>query len=85
MVVAAAIGGLVGLLFGAAFRRMLLVRLFGACAGALQLSWFWLPYAVRAGRGKSTLPLVVAAVVISTVIGAAAPWTMFAILRPRVD
>jgi len=125
-VVAGAIGGVVGLLFGAVFRRMLLARLhlpivvwvpislllgsffggtvgyltplvmndssiapilaiFGACAGALQLSWFWLPYAVRAGRGKSTWPVVVAAVVISTVIGHAAVWTTLTILRPTID
>jgi hypothetical protein len=126
MVVAAGVGGVVGSLFGIAFRRILLARLhlpivtwipislvlgavfggtiglvtplvmgdvesmgilafFGACAGALQLSWFWLPYALRAGRGKSTWPVVVAAVVVATVIGYAALWTMLAIWRPRVD
>jgi hypothetical protein len=40
---------------------------------------------VRAGRGKSTWPLVTAAVVIGGAIGYAALWLMFAILQPHVD
>jgi hypothetical protein len=58
---------------------------FGALAGAIQLSWFWLPYAVRAGRGKSTWPIVTAAVVIGGAVGYAALYLVFAILRPHVD
>jgi hypothetical protein len=64
---------------------LLFLAVFGACAGALQLSWFWLPYAVRAGRGKSTWPLVTAAVVVGGAIGYAALWLMFAIWRPHID
>jgi hypothetical protein len=63
----------------------LFLALFGAFAGALQLSWFWLPYAVRAGRGRSTWPLVVAAVVVAGVIGRSALHLMFAILPFHVD
>jgi hypothetical protein len=59
--------------------------LFGALAGAIQLSWFWLPYAVRAGRGKSTWPIVTAAVVIGGAVGYAALYLVFAILHPHVD
>jgi hypothetical protein len=128
MLVAAGVGGLVGALFGVAFRRLLLARLyqpigawipvslalgalfgvtvalvtpllmresfgdhyflcalFGGTAGALQLSWFWLPYAVRAGRGKSTWPVVLAAVVIANAIGWAALAVLLAILRPQFN
>ena len=128
MLVAAGVGGVVGALFGAAFRRLLVARLyqpigawipvslflgalfgatvglvtpllmrerfgdgyfltalFGAIAGALQLSWFWLPYAVRAGRGKSTWPVVLAAVVIANAIGWAALMVLFAIVRPQFN
>ena len=63
----------------------LFLAVFGAVAGALQLSWFWLPYTVRAGRGKSTWPVVVAAVVIGGAIGYAALWVMFAVWRPMID
>lgn len=59
--------------------------MFGALAGALQLSWFWLPYAVRAGRGKSTWPIVTAAVVIGGALGYAALYLMILIIHPHVD
>ena len=61
------------------------LSIFGAIAGALQLSWFWLPYAVRAGRGKSTWPLVAAAVIVGGAIGYAALGVMWAIWQPRFD
>jgi hypothetical protein len=64
---------------------LLFCGLFGALAGAIQLSWFWLPYAVRAGRGKSTWPIVTAAVVIGGAVGYAALYLVFAILHPHVD
>ena len=64
---------------------LLFTGLFGALAGAIQLSWFWLPYAVRAGRGKSTWPIVTAAVVIGGAVGYAALYLVLAILRPHVD
>lgn len=58
---------------------------FGATAGALQLGWFWLPYAVRSGRGKSTWPVVTAAILVGSVIGYAALWLLIAIWRPALD
>jgi len=124
--IAAAMGGLMGALFGIVIRRLLLgwlhrpivawipislvlgavwggpigyvlalvmrapssallLGLFGAIAGALQLRWFWLPYAVRAGRGKSTWPIVTAAVVVGGAIGWAAFYILLAILHPHID
>jgi hypothetical protein len=66
-------------------RSALLLGLYGAIAGALQLCWFWLPYAVRAGRGKSTWPIVTAAVVVGGAVGWAAFYVLLAILRPQFD
>jgi hypothetical protein len=58
---------------------------FGAIAGALQLGWFWLPYAIRSGRGNSTWPVVTAAIVVGSVIGYAALWLLLAIWRPALN
>jgi len=38
-------------------------------AGAVQFGWLWLPYALRSARGRSTLPLVVAACVFASGLG----------------
>jgi hypothetical protein len=61
----AVFGGTVGLITPLVMRHaesIPILATFGACAGALQLSWFWLPYAIRAGRGRSTWPLLLTAV-----------------------
>jgi hypothetical protein len=81
-------GGSAGLL-GAALtrgaRQVVIPAAFGAIAGALQLSWFWLSYAVRAGRGKRTWPLVLAAAVLGAGVGRAALYLLLIIWRPAID
>jgi hypothetical protein len=54
-------------------------------AGALQLGWFWLPYAVRSGRGKSTWPVVVAALLLGSLSGHAALRVLFLFFHPQWD
>jgi hypothetical protein len=83
LVLGAAFGGSTGLLAGTLTGEThgtALLTVLAAIAGALQLCWFWLPYAVRAGRGKSTWPLVAAAVVLGGPIGYAALRVLFAII-----
>lgn len=43
--------------------------MFGGCAGALQLGWFWLAYAVRRVNCRSTIAVVVTATVLSGSLG----------------
>ena len=57
----------------------------GAVAGALQLGWLWLPYAVRAGRGKSTWPVVLVALVVGTFSGYLALRLVLPWLNIRLD
>ena len=83
LVLGAVFGGSTGLIAGVVTGEghgTALLTVFAAIAGAMQLFWFWLPYAVRAGRGKSTWPLVAAAVVLGAPIGYAALRVLFAII-----
>jgi hypothetical protein len=83
LVLGALFGGSTGLIAGVVAgeaRGTALLTVFAAIAGALQLFWFWLPYAVRAGRGKPTWPLVAAAVVLGGPIGYAALRVLFAVI-----
>ena len=40
-----------------------------AIAGAIQLAWLWWPYRSRRSSGRSTVPLIACAVMVSTVLG----------------
>lgn len=52
------------------FRRSFELSLVvGGCAGALQLSWFWVVYAMRSVRRKSTWSVVLAASLFSVALG----------------
>jgi len=49
-----------------------LSALLASVAGAIQLGWFWLPYAILRARGRRTWPLVVVASLLAPALGWAA-------------
>jgi hypothetical protein len=63
----------------------LLAAIVAGIAGALQLGWFWLPYAVRAGRGKSTWPVVAAALLLGGLTGHLALRVLLLFIHPHID
>lgn len=65
-------GGLVGFGLHDPMGLACVSGLCGAVAGALQLGWFWLPYALRKARGTRTWPVVAAACALSGGLGFAA-------------
>ncbi len=51
---------------------LVLSALLASVAGAIQLGWFWLPYAILRARGRRTWPLVVVASLLAPALGWAA-------------
>ncbi len=57
---------------GGGLALLFLSALLAAVAGALQLGWFWLPYAILRARGGRTWPLVLFASLLAPGLGWAA-------------
>jgi hypothetical protein len=75
-------GGAAGLATGLSSYSSLLglSLVFSAIAGTLQLGWFWLAYAVRRVNGRSTVPVVVVASLLSATLG----WAGLLLLNVRL-
>jgi len=63
----ALVGAVASLVSGA--DMALSIQTAGLC-GALQLSWFWLPYAIRKARARRAWPVVFGALLFSLSLGA---------------